>query len=232
MLDPLGPLPESVYWRRRGAAFGALTVVLVLVLWAMTALTGGGDPEVPGTAGSTGPIGAPASTTSATSPSSVAPSSVVPSSVVPGSVVPSSPVASPSRSSVPPGTCPDEGIGLSAQPSASEYQPGQTREFRMIVANLGSTPCVRDLDAALQEAVVLSADGTRLWSSNDCDAGGSTSMRTLAPGQRLVFSVAWAGRTSQPGCSAQRVVVPAGTYQLMVKLGQLASRPASFRLLG
>jgi len=123
-------------------------------------------------------------------------------------------------------------IGLTARPSAAEYGRGQPREFRMIVVNIGALPCQRDLDAALQEVMVVAADGTRLWSSNDCGPGGAAAVRTLVPGEQLVFSVVWAGRTSQPGCPLQRATVPAGAYQLVVKLGSLASQPAPFKLLG
>jgi hypothetical protein len=101
----------------------------------------------------------------------------------------------------------------------------------MIVMNVGRGACSRDLDPALQEVVVLASDGARLWSSNDCYSAGGSSVRTLAPGEQLVFSVVWAGRTSQPGCPSQREAVPAGTYQLVVKLGPLTSRPVPFRLL-
>ncbi|MGH3910229.1 MAG: hypothetical protein ACRDRM_05315 [Pseudonocardiaceae bacterium] len=93
-------------------------------------------------------------------------------------------------------------------------------------------PCSRDLDPALQEVVVLTADGARVWSSNDCYGAGFASMRTLAPGEQRVFSVVWAGRTSELGCTAQRRPVSAGAYQLVAKLGPLTSRPTPFRLLG
>lgn len=122
---------------------------------------------------------------------------------------------------------------LIAQPGKPEYRVGQRPEFRLIVVNTGPLPCFRDLDAALQEVVVLGATGqNRLWSSNDCFTGESDSVRTLAPGERLVFSVVWGGRTSAPGCpAAARETVDAGNYQLVTKLGNLASPPAPFRLL-
>ncbi|MGH3905027.1 MAG: hypothetical protein ACRDTE_12670 [Pseudonocardiaceae bacterium] len=54
----------------------------------------------------------------------------------------------------------------------------------------------------------------------------------MAPDEQLVSSVVWAGRTSEPGCTAQRRPVPAGAYQLVAKLGAVTSRPTPFRLLG
>ena len=46
----------------------------------------------------------------------------------------------------------------------------------------------------------------RLWSSNDCVNGSTADLRTLVPGQPVAFAVAWAGRTSAPGCAGSRSV--------------------------
>ena len=69
------------------------------------------------------------------------------------------------------------------------------------MTNISDKPCVRDLDPARQEIVVWSRDGKRLWSSNDCVNGTAADLRTLVPGQPVAFAVAWAGRTSTPGCA-------------------------------
>jgi hypothetical protein len=52
----------------------------------------------------------------------------------------------------------------------------------------------------------------------------------LDPGKPLVFSLNWAGRTSNPGCAGTRQAVGAGSYQLVGKLGPLTSGPAPFNL--
>jgi len=123
-------------------------------------------------------------------------------------------------------------IGLSAQVGKPEYRVGEETEFRLVVANTGPVPCFRDLDSALQEVLLFGAGGQdRLWSSNDCYTRGSDTVRTLAPGEQVVFSVVWGGRTSAPGCPVERETVPAGDYQLVVRLGALTSPPAPFRLL-
>lgn len=254
MLEPLGPLPESVYWRRRAAAAVALAFALLLGVWGLTALADSPGSGAPDTAGSAGPAGAPGaaptmsatpSATSSDSPSSSAapsaapsygaPSSGAPSSGAPASASATEPGAAAASASPAPSassdSCPDQAIGLTAQPSAAEYGPGQPREFRMVVTNIGTTACGRDLNPALQELVVHSADGARVWSSNDCYDAGTADVRTLAPGEQLVFTVVWAGRTSEPGCTG-RDPVPAGSYQLVAKLGDLSSRPTPFRLAG
>ncbi|MFJ8230426.1 hypothetical protein ACIQ9E_10790 [Streptomyces sp. NPDC094448] len=39
--NPIGPLPSSIYWRRRAVAFALAAVLLLLALWVFT--SGGGD---------------------------------------------------------------------------------------------------------------------------------------------------------------------------------------------
>ncbi|WP_187764760.1 hypothetical protein [Saccharopolyspora spinosa] len=41
MLDPTGPLPPAVYWRRRAVAIGAAVLAAVLIGWGAIALIGG-----------------------------------------------------------------------------------------------------------------------------------------------------------------------------------------------
>ena len=121
---------------------------------------------------------------------------------------------------------------MAAQTDQPSYQVGERPVFRLIVTNTGIVPCTRDLAAALQEMIVLSADGTtRLWSSNDCAPGDGDEVRTLDPGEQSTFSVSWAGRTSEPDCPQERETVPAGEYLLITRLDAVTSAPAPFRLV-
>ena len=52
--------------------------------------------------------------------------------------------------------------------------------------------------------MVWGPEGARLWSSNDCSTARGVDLRTLVPGQPVVFAVTWAGRTSFPGCTGVR----------------------------
>ena len=80
VLDPVGPLPASVYWRRRALALAAVIVVLLLI-WAVLPGGGGGDGrrDTAGAAGSATPTGSPGATDPAAAPtglSATAPSGV------------------------------------------------------------------------------------------------------------------------------------------------------------
>ncbi|MFE9393427.1 hypothetical protein [Streptomyces sp. NPDC006784] len=41
--NPIGPLPSSIYWRRRAVAFAVLALLVLIVVWAVTSF--GGDPS-------------------------------------------------------------------------------------------------------------------------------------------------------------------------------------------
>jgi hypothetical protein len=125
--------------------------------------------------------------------------------------------------------CSDQNIALVAQVSAPAYKIGQRPLFRLVIANIGERPCSRDLDPGLQ-GLVINGPAGKLWASNDCDGNHRPDVRVLDPGKPLVFSLNWAGRTSNPGCAGTRQAVGAGSYQLVGKLGPLTSGPAPFNL--
>ena len=231
-----------MYWRRRAIALGALLTALLLLIWLIAALTDDERPVQPA-AVTERTATTRAATSSTTAPSSTAPSSIQPSSTAPSSLPVSSTVSAgvgrppaavttPSTTTpAPPQPCPDPVIALAAQVGRPEYRVGEKPEFRLAVTNTGQQPCVRDLDASLQELLVLTANGTRLWSSNDCYPGESDDVRVLKPGEQVSFRVVWAGRTSNPQCAGRRVTVQAGDYLVTAKLGPLTSPPVPFRLI-
>lgn len=104
--------------------------------------------------------------------------------------------------------------------------------FTLTVTNTGTVACVRDLSRPLRSLRVVPANGGQtLWSSADCyTVAEPADTRTLRPGQSVGFSVIWAGRTSAPGCPADRGAVPAGQYAVTGRLGALTSAPVPFAL--
>ena len=122
-------------------------------------------------------------------------------------------------------------IKVSAETGAPEYKVGSQPLLRLVVANVGTAPCVRDLDGAQQEIVVWSGDGAkRLWSSNDCVNPSSADLRTLVPGQPVAFAVNWSGLGSVPGCTSERDRMGPGAYRVLTRLGPVISAPAPLLL--
>ena len=227
MFDPSGPLPPSVYWRRRAGAVVATIVAVVLLAWIIGGLIGDdgpGDTAMPNMAGMlpTRPSAPPSSPPPMTRYTKTAGSTTKP----PPKTTKSKPQ--------PPLTCSDAAITVSADLGAKRYQVGQRPVLKIVVGNRGQLPCTRDISRKLRELIVVSGDGVkRLWSSNDCaDFGSDKDVRLLKPGQKVSFSITWAGRTSARGCPAQRTTVGAGKYYVVAKLGKLAGHPVPLQLTG
>ncbi|WP_152552074.1 hypothetical protein [Actinokineospora spheciospongiae] len=224
MIDPKGPLPRGTYLRRRALAVALAAGGVVVLIWSITALLdGGGDGrEVRGAGAEDQPTSAPPSTSALTPP----PSSTTAAPEPPPSPAPPPPPPDPNL------PCPDAAVAVSAEVEAPSYRVGQRPALRLVVTNAGAVPCTRDVGRALRELVVTSADGvTRVWSNNDCARVSGQQPQVVQPGERLVFEVNWAGRTSAPGCPLARTAVPPGNYLVVPRLGAVVGAGAPLALL-
>jgi hypothetical protein len=120
-------------------------------------------------------------------------------------------------------------VGLTLTGPASAAAGGSAA-LTLTVVNTSPLPCTRVVGAPDAEVVVLDAGGARVWSSADCAAAASSGPRTLAAGERVDLPVAWDGRRSAPGCSGDRAVAPAGSYQLRARLGTRTAAPVALTL--
>jgi hypothetical protein len=259
MWEPVGPLPAAIYWRRRCTAAVATLAVLGLLTWSVvngapawettttraasraavsapqpTAPPPASAPTPASTPGAGSPVGGLPDPPVAAGPTSSAPATGVAERLQPDDTPRASrlappPIPVPSTGPVP---CADDMIGVAAEIDPAEHRVGQRPTLRLVVTNISEQPCVRDLDPERQEIVVWSGDGKdRLWSSNDCVNGSTADLRTLVPGQPVAFAVAWAGRSSVPGCTGARDVVPAGSYRVMSRVDGVISAPTGFQRL-
>jgi hypothetical protein len=244
MLEPIGPLPQSVYWRRRAAAAGASVLAVVLLAWIIgglveaddqhpvhgTADASGLGQEQSGTRAAAGRVSAPPSSpgpddrrTSATATSSTGVPAPTSAAVVP--TTRPNPVTT-TAPPPPPAACADAVTQVVAVPDGPSFPVGARPLLRLRITNAGPVPCTRDVSRRLREIVVLGADGARLWSSNDCYGPPQPDVRLLLVNQPVEFTVRWAGRTSAPGCPVNRKTVQAGTYQVVGRLGALVGAPS------
>lgn len=216
MLEPNGPLPPEIYWRRRLLAIGALIVALALIIWlAMMLLRGGGgDAKDPKAA--------------AASSTSVSASGAAATTGPSGANPPASGTVN-STASGTPAQCPDQSLAVKVSVGQPTYKAGEQPVFTIVITNISTAACTRDMGSGLQQVWVQSLDGQRrLWSSTDCDQGGPADVRTLNGGQQAAFTLTWSGTTSQPGCAGDRVPVPAGGYAVVAQFGSVRSAPETF----
>jgi hypothetical protein len=256
VLEPNGPLPPEIYWRRRVLAIVVAVVVLALVIWAVLAFTSGDDPETEpaasettmsettpttpdgsgveagaetgssgGGSGTGGSGGTDSSNTSSGSESSA--SSTSADAAESGSEAGTTPASA----STAPGQCSDQSLAVRVTAGEPNYQVGTEPEFTIVITNIGTSSCERDLGAGLQQVLVYTLDGNqRVWANTDCFPDSTADVRSLAPGDQAAFSVQWSGTTSEPGCATPREPVQPGAYTVIGQLGGLRSTPEPFNV--
>jgi hypothetical protein len=232
-LEPRGPLPTEIYWRRRGLAIGIAVVVIGIAAVIVIAF-------VSNSAGAK-PAGVDKSASAQNHPNSPAPQA--PPSPGQEGNPPVAPqqgqnpeTATPTAAVQPPPVlkegddCPDSTLAVKGLTNAPQYFIGDQPKFTMVVTNVGLVACKRDVGAAVLAAYVYSLDNKRLWSNLDCAPSNETLVKTFTPGEQVTTAVTWTGMGSAPHCPLPRPAIGPGTYNLVVQLGNLRSQPVPFIL--
>ena len=219
-LEPQGPLPSQIYWRRRALALGIALAVVGLVVGVAFALFGRSEPAA---------TTAKNDTTQTPQPENKTP-------VIPPAESSPPPTPTPTEAVAPPPVlqagddCPDSNLAVKGITNAPQYVVGDQPKFTMVVTNIGLVACKRDVGAAVLAAYVYSLDNTRLWSNLDCAPSSETLVKTFNPGEQVTTEVTWTGMGSAPQCPLPREPIGPGTYNLVVQLGNLRSAAVPFIL--
>lgn len=232
-LEPRGPLPTEIYWRRRGLAVGVAVVVVGIVVAAVIAFMGHSSGAKPASAdknnaaqskpGSPAPQ-APPPAAPGEQPTPVPQQGQNPEMPTPTAAVQPPPVLKEGDD------CPDSTLAVKGLTNAPQYFIGDQPKFTMVVTNIGLVSCKRDVGAAVLAAYVYSLDNKRLWSNLDCAPSNETLIKTFTPGEQVTTAVTWTGMGSAPHCPLPRPAIGPGTYNLVVQLGNLRSQPVPFIL--
>jgi hypothetical protein len=232
-LEPRGPLPTEIYWRRRGLALGiavvvfgiAAAIVIALVSNNSGAKPAGADKSASAQSHANSPAPqAPPPTGQEGNPPSAPPQGQNPETATPTAAVQPPPVLKEGED------CPDSTLAVKGLTNAPQYFIGDQPKFTMVVTNIGLVACKRDVGAAVLAAYVYSLDNKRLWSNLDCAPSNETLVKTFTPGEQVTTAVTWTGMGSAPHCPLPRPAIGPGTYNLVVQLGNLRSQPVPFIL--
>jgi hypothetical protein len=227
-LEPHGPLPSQIYWRRRALALGiavlVIGVIAAVVVMVVMNSTGSDKNAQPGPTPAAGPTPLPGENPEVKTP------------VMPPAQQAPPPTPTPTAAVMPPPVlnegddCPDSTLAVKGITNEPQYVVGDQPKFTMVVTNIGLVACQRDVGAAVLAAYVYSLDNTRLWSNLDCAPSNETLVKTFQPGEQVTTEVTWTGMGSAPECPLPRQSIGPGTYNLVVQLGNLRSAAVPFIL--
>ena len=229
-LEPRGPLPTEIYWRRRGLALGIAVVVIgiaIAIIIAFVSTSAGAKPASADKPASQShpaapPVQAPPPAGQEGGNPGMPPQGQNPETVTPTAAVQPPPVLKEGDD------CPDSTLAVKGLTNAPQYFIGDQPKFSMVVTNIGLVACKRDVGAAVLAAYVYSLDNKRLWSNLDCAPSNETLVKTFTPGEQVTTAVTWTGMGSAPHCPLPRPAIGPGTYNLVVQLGNLRSLPVPF----
>ena len=161
-LEPRGPLPTEIYWRRRGLALGIAVVVIGIAVAIVIAFMGSSAGAKPANV----KAGSAQNTPAAPPPQAPPPpgqEGVNPLAPPQQGQNPESPT--PTAAVLPPPVlkegddCPDSTLAVKGLTNAHQYFIGDQPKFTMVVTNIGLVSCKRDVGAAVLAAFVVFAPG-------------------------------------------------------------------------
>nr|WP_028268023.1 hypothetical protein [Arthrobacter sp. MA-N2] len=198
----------AVYRRRRLVVFGALLVVLAMLVAGIMAMTSSRASNADSGASKNDPSGAAA----AQAPQ-----------VVPTVAATTTPAPTP--------VCDLNLVTVTASTDQPSYAAGQNPVLSMKITNGGSAPCQVNVGTSQMEFLVTSGED-RIFSSKDCQAKGEDLVKQIDPGKSETANFVWQRNRTTEGCGVVSAKPGAGGayYTFKAMLGNKASTKAVFQL--
>nr|BFE58170.1 hypothetical protein GCM10020063_026960 [Dactylosporangium thailandense] len=208
------------------AVVGVLLIVWILVRGGgdskPSAVSSGAASARPGPLGSSAAGGGPATEPSAPQ--------IVPASPDTGADTSAPPATERSAPPANVAPCTDEQIAVTVTASPSPGPVGGTFTFGINIASRAADWCSRDLGPGAQEIRVMQ-NGTLLFSSDDCDTKTTSDVRAFAAGDAVRYRFVWSSyRTTPHTCAPAQSPAPAGTYQVVARVGSKVSPATDFTI--
>ncbi|PTA43130.1 hypothetical protein [Micromonospora sp. RP3T] len=250
----VGPLPPTVYWRRRAVVLGAGLLFLIVLLYSCTGTDrnaggpGGGDPSPGGSAGAApGPSGS-VLTPQTASPSPAPDASGGDTGADGGGTSSGGGTSTGGGSGTGDGSgdggasgepvsadgaCTDAELQVTPVAVPAAAQRGTVVTLRLKVKNVSNRTCSRDVGADLQELYVK-AGAEKIWSSDTCGTGKGSDVQSFTPNFERAYELGWNGRDTTRCADglAAGPYAPIGTYQVFARVGTKISEPVKLTVTG
>jgi hypothetical protein len=220
----VGPLPPSVYWRRRALVLAGALLVLFLVAQACMAATASPD-------GGVSQEGTPPPTTPPAAESPTAPATAAPPDQPDATETADPPPAPPAGTG---DQCEDDEMLVTAEAERTSFAAGEQVRFTIRIRNSSNRACVRDIGGDLRELYLIQGTGAnKVWSTQHCGGPTGSEERELPPNFVTTYYIDFDGRTST-SCDADDQPagprVTPGSYQLFARLGTVYSEPLALTI--
>ncbi|MER5889185.1 hypothetical protein ABT160_35620 [Streptomyces sp. NPDC001941] len=257
--NPVGPLPSSIYWRRRAVALSLAAVLVLLAVWALS--SGGGTGDEGGGKGKGGPTPAP-SITPGPSQSGPAISSQPGGrddsgdsgggeggdggedgggtaggdgagkngdTTVGGSVGGSEGQQVPANSPIP--DCAPGSVQLTLRSLKVSYAPDEKPTFQLVARSTAAAECKADLGPKAAVLTIRDDQDEPVWSSGDCPRGAEHVLLRMPAGKTVTHTVEWDRKRSAAQCATPPAgLLGPGTYLIEAQVPGVKVMPASFTL--
>ncbi|MFF1639290.1 hypothetical protein ACFVXA_16985 [Streptomyces sp. NPDC058246] len=256
--NPVGPLPSTIYWRRRAVLLSAVALLALLIVWVVGSGGGGGKnnsdgsngknpaptitpgPSGSGPAISQHPGGRDESSGGGTGSGGSGGGSGSGSGGSGGTSAGGSGDGSnatggtdgqlPAGSSLP--NCTAGAVKLTLRSVHNAYAPGEKPTFRLIAKNSSGSDCKVDLGPKNAVLTITQASSDAdFWSSDDCPKSAGSLLFRVPADDQVVYTVEWDRTASAPRCATPPAgSASAGTYLLEAKAPGLTKAQTSFVL--
>jgi hypothetical protein len=213
LLRPVGHLPASVYWFRRGLVLAVLVLLFILV----SRLFGGGDnPQNSAAAGpQQDPTTAPP-VTPTTTPTETATSKK--------SEQPAKTTQTPRNT-----TCDGSDVRIEVLPAIRKIASGSALNFSVRLDAV-SDECKATIDSGKLTVTVISGKDL-IWTTTHCEQAIPRATLVVAKGKQAVSTVPWNGHRSGPGCLPGQPAAKAGTYVVKAVFDGRPSTAQAFQIV-
>ena len=202
VVHPVGPKPQSVYWRRR--AVFLLAIVLTLFIIGRSIFGGSDSKSSAFPVGSNSPTAeasqspsVSASASASTESGATATASSEPTDAVdPITLQSASPIATKTQ---PADACTDSEISVRVSMPKRLVKAGAGSDLLMTVTNTSDRTCRRDVGSGANEVSIISGPA-HVWSTDDCSPGSESNYVKLKPNQSWSVKVVWNGKLSATNC--------------------------------